>query len=56
MLLVGFTDIVIGVFDGSAITVTAWQGRAIGHVAIILGLFLNDDLKHVVLPTRLFCG
>ena len=56
MLLKGFSDIPLGVFYGSAIAVTARQGRAIGHIAIILGLFLDDNLKRIIfhIPSSLW--
>jgi hypothetical protein len=48
MLLDGFADITLGVFDGFSVTETAWQGRAIRHITVILGLFLDNDFKRVV--------
>jgi hypothetical protein len=38
----------LGVFDCFSIAETTRQCRAIGHIALILSLFLDDDLKRVV--------
>ncbi len=45
MLLDGLADVLLGIFDGLPVAVTTWQGRAIGHIALVFGFFLNDNIK-----------
>jgi hypothetical protein len=47
MLLNSFSHIALGFFDSLSIAIATWQAGAIGHIALVLGLFLNDEFKRI---------
>ena len=47
VLFDGVPDVPLGLLDGQAVTEAAWQTRAIGRVALVLGFLLDHDLEGV---------